>query len=191
MIPGDPIAATLEAMGAHHYSEEMYAQMAFVLGFEYNSILDDYILRFPIFLGDFLTGAWGNSVSLIRGASVIEVVFVNDTILHVILISAILLIIGTIFMINKSRKKSIFFHTLVFEAIFVSAFVLYLLFSDLFNIRGFGKLLVDAIELNDYYVITGCLFLTLIIIVLIPLASNVIFSIYKLRISKPFKPELE
>ncbi len=191
LIPGDPIAATLQAMGAHHYDPIQYLYMANMLGFEYNPLLGVYILRFPIFLGNLLTAAWGHSVSVNRGVPVYDLVLANNTILHVILLCAIPLIIGTFYMIKKSRRKSIIFNSLVVTILIGAAFMLYVMFSVLFNIRGFGKLLVDAILLNDHFLIAGSLFFVLILFLLTTLTSNIFFSVYKLRSSKSPRGDIE
>ncbi|MFX1303662.1 MAG: hypothetical protein ACFFBV_03805 [Promethearchaeota archaeon] len=187
LIPEDPI----EALLPQHYTQEMYNAMANVLGFEYNQLLGVYILRFSKFLSDFFSGAWGRSSSLARGVPVTDIILANNTILYVILLCIIPLIIGTFFMIKKSRRKSIVFNSLVITLLFSAVFIFYVMFSVLFNIRGFGKLLVDAIGVNDHYLITGCLFLVVIMYLSVPLTSNVIFSIYKLRSSKSIEQKVE
>ena len=85
--------------------------MANLSGFEYNPLLGTYILRFSQFLGDLFMGAWGWSASLYQGFPVIDLVFSNNAILHIILLCIIPLIIGTFYMIKKSRKKSILFNS--------------------------------------------------------------------------------
>lgn len=187
LVPGDPIYALLP----HSYTEEQYIAMANYLGFEYNQLLGVNILRFSKFLGDFFTGAWGWSGSLFRGMPVIDLIFEYNTILHVILLITLPLIIGIVFMIKKSREKSIFFNSLVTVILFSAAFILYVVFSILFDIRGFGKLLVDVIGLNDHYLITGCLFVIVIMFVILLLISNVILSVYKLQSSKLLKGDLD
>ncbi|MFW9822449.1 MAG: hypothetical protein ACFFE4_05920 [Candidatus Thorarchaeota archaeon] len=181
LIPGDPIAAQLFARGIPNPSEPQYRQMAMVLGFEYNPLFGRYILQFSIFLSEFFVSDWGHSISLYL---VIDQVLTNNTILHLILIGIIPIIIGTIFIIKKSRRKTILFNTLVVTILLSAALIFYVGISNLFNIRGLGKFLVDSFAVYDHYLVRGCLFLVLIMYISVALTSNVIFSLYKLRSSK-------
>ncbi|MFW9998671.1 MAG: hypothetical protein ACFE9Q_06225 [Candidatus Hodarchaeota archaeon] len=165
--------------------------MANRLGFEYNPFLDTYILQFSRFLGDLLNGAWGWSSSLNRGMPVYEMLSEYTIFLHLIIIAIIPLIIGIVYMIKSTHRKLIVFNTLVIVITLGCTFGVYMAFSELFNIRGFGSLLIDAYIYYDHYVIVGCSFIIVIMFVLIPLISNVILSVYKLRLSKSLERDIE
>jgi ABC-type dipeptide/oligopeptide/nickel transport system permease component len=181
LIPGDVIAAQLAARGISNPSEPLYLQFASQLGFEYNPIFGRYILRFSIYLSEFFVSDWGHSISL---HLVTDRILANNTILHLVLIGIIPMILGTIFMIKKSRKKTILFNTLVVMILLSAAFIFYVGISSLFNLRGFGKLIVDSFATYDHYLAKGCLFLVLIMYISVLLSSNMIFSVYNLRSSK-------
>ena len=82
LIPGDPVAAYLAAVGIHNPTDEQYQQMAKLLG------IDDFFS----FIGALFTGEWRISVSLIPGVPVYD--FIEETLLKMIGVLIIPLIIG-------------------------------------------------------------------------------------------------
>lgn len=65
VLPGDPVLAYLPS----HFTQEQYDAMSHMLGFD-----RPIIERFFLYLGDMLSGNWGHSISILRGAPVYELI---------------------------------------------------------------------------------------------------------------------
>ena len=68
LLPGDPVAAYLAAMGSHNPAQGLYQQIKCELGF-----CDPIIIQYFKYIGDLFTGNWRISVSLYRGTKVISI----------------------------------------------------------------------------------------------------------------------
>lgn len=80
---------------------------------------------------------------------------------------------------HKSREKTIFSNMLLTVLIFSFVFMSAILVESNFGLVGFAQLIVDAINLIDYWVISAILITTVIMIVILVVISNFAFSLYK------------
>jgi len=115
-----------------------------------------------------------------------------DTALHYILpglvlgftISALIIKAVRINAVNKTEKTSIIYNTAKIALLFGLIFSYAMLVDIIFNLFGFGNLLLEAITGHDYVVIKGCLFVGLIIIVLVAFTFNIIYCVYHYMVEK-------
>lgn len=116
-----------------------------------------------------------------------EVYLAIDRIEHLILpiltlTSAIIAFVAWQTRSSKERKlheKSILSNTMKTVMIFSFIFSFYILIETTFNLRGIGKLTIDAIRMSDAYLIMGGIFLILIILVVITFISSIGYSVVK------------
>ncbi|MFX1242404.1 MAG: ABC transporter permease [Promethearchaeota archaeon] len=80
---------------------------------------------------------------------------------------------------HKSREKTIFSNMLLTLIIFSFVFMSAILVESNFGLNGFAQLIVEAINLIDYWVISAILITTIIMIVVLIVISNFAFSLYK------------
>ncbi|MFX0018541.1 MAG: hypothetical protein ACFFDL_15460 [Promethearchaeota archaeon] len=119
-----------------------------------------------------------------------------DTALHYILpglvlgftISALIVKLVRINAVNKAQRTSIIYNTARIALIFGLILGYAILVGYMFNLYEFGKLFVDALQSQDYYVIQACLFVVIITIVLVTFAANIIYSIYHHMVEKEIWP---
>ncbi|MFX1435425.1 MAG: ABC transporter permease subunit [Promethearchaeota archaeon] len=115
-----------------------------------------------------------------------------DTALHYILpglvlgftISALVIKVIRINAVNKTEKTSIIYNTARIAFLFGLIFSYAMLVDMIFNLFGFGNLVLEAITGRDYNVIKGCLFVGLIIIVLVAFTFNIIYCVYHYMVEK-------
>ncbi|MHA2181371.1 MAG: hypothetical protein ACXAAH_08100 [Promethearchaeota archaeon] len=98
------------------------------------------------------------------------------------------------YMANESKKKSIISITALTGRIFGLFIMSYILIEVIFDIPGMGSLLIDALFLYDYYVLSSILFIILILFVFVSFISNLIFILYNFSVNKGYfnrfiKPE--
>jgi peptide/nickel transport system permease protein len=80
---------------------------------------------------------------------------------------------------EKSREKTIFSNLLLTVTIFSFVFMSAILVESTFGLNGFASLLIDAIALVDYWVISAILITIVIMLVILIVAANFAFSLYK------------
>ncbi|MFX1574257.1 MAG: ABC transporter permease subunit [Promethearchaeota archaeon] len=69
LLPGDPVAAYLAALGQHNPSISLYQQTKCQLGY-----CDPLIVQYFRYIGNIFTGDWGSSVSITRGELVSDLI---------------------------------------------------------------------------------------------------------------------
>jgi peptide/nickel transport system permease protein len=85
---------------------------------------------------------------------------------------------------EKPREKNIFSNLLLTVTIFSFVFMSAILVEATFGLNGFASLIVDAIILVDYWVISGSLITIVIMLVILIVSSNFAFSLYKFLTSE-------
>ncbi len=262
LLPGDPVATYLAAMGVHNPSQDIIQQMECQLG-----LCDHIIVQYFQFIGTLFTGNWRISVSLNSGIKVTDLI-VEPILKTVGLISLPLIIggglgvflgrissknkgkwkdktiqlfsilgislpvffLGMVFqyslcyelricepwgisalpieiltftftafiawqvrsyMTNASHETSLLSNTIKTGINFSFIFIFYLLVEETFNIYGFGSVLIAAFLQYDPFLLTGCLFVIIIMFVIITVISNLIFSFYISRTRESFKHNIE
>ena len=94
-------------------------------------------------------------------------------------------------MVNKSREKSVISNTIITGSVFGFIFMFSILIETTFGLNGFVSLLIEAINLRDYWVISSSVFIMIIMFVIIILISNLAFTFYKFLKKKHSEPEFE
>ncbi|MFW9773938.1 MAG: hypothetical protein ACFFEO_17435, partial [Candidatus Thorarchaeota archaeon] len=69
LMPGDPVAAWLVAQGIHNPDQFTYSQMKHALGLDL-----PVFIQFFKYIGDFFSGNWGISVSIVRNQPVYDLI---------------------------------------------------------------------------------------------------------------------
>lgn len=119
-----------------------------------------------------------------------------DTALHYILpglilgvtISALMIKFVRINSVNKAQGTSVIYHTSRIALFFGLIFGFALLIDLIFGLNGFGSLFFIAIFSSDYFLIQGCLFVVIIIIILVTLVFNILYGVYHLFVEKKIWP---
>ncbi len=93
-------------------------------------------------------------------------------------------IITRSYMLNQSRDKSVISNVVVSGIVFGFVYMFTLLVEITFRLNGFGSLLVEAIALIDYWLISASLNVLIIMFVIITLISNLGYNLHKFRIEK-------
>jgi peptide/nickel transport system permease protein len=93
-------------------------------------------------------------------------------------------IITRSYMLNQSRDKSVITNVVVSGIVFGFVYMFTLLVEITFGLNGFGSLLVEAIGLIDYWLISATLNVLIIMFVIITLISNLGYNLHKFRIEK-------
>lgn len=186
LLPGDPVIAYLAALGYPNPSPALIAVWEHKLGLD-----GPLIIQYFKFLGNFFTANWGESVSVARGVKVLYLIkdsriFIMALPVFVLTLTSIALITwqARSYLLNKSRKKSIILNTAISGTTFGFIFMFVILIETTFGHDGMGRLLIDAMDQLDYWLITGVLFVILIMFAIISLISNLLFSLYKFYVEK-------
>ncbi|MFW9969386.1 MAG: ABC transporter permease subunit [Candidatus Odinarchaeota archaeon] len=170
-------------------------------------ILFQYYLAYenPIFPATYYKDISYEDPPLVTGFYIIDAIIsrqffkIPDYIYHLILPISCLTIISfslvTIitrsYMLNQSRDKSVVSNTVV-TGIHFSLILMFTLLVDItFGLFGSGSLLIEAMELLDYWVISAMLNVTIIMFVVVMLISNLAFIFYKLSKRKKYWNENE
>ena len=119
-----------------------------------------------------------------------------DTVTHYILpglvlgftISALVIKFVRINAVNKAQKTSIIYNTSRIALAFGLIFGYAILVDLIFNLNGFGGAFLTALVFFDFFLIQGCLFVIIIVIVLVTFASNLIYSVYHHMVEKEIWP---
>lgn len=121
--------------------------------------------------------------------------YINHLILPITCLTIISFSLVTIitrsYMLNKSRDKSVVSNTVVTGIHFSLILMFTLLVDTIFGLFGSGLLLIEAMELLDYWVISAMLNVTIIMFVLITLISNMAFIFYRFSKRKKYWNENE
>jgi ABC-type dipeptide/oligopeptide/nickel transport system permease component len=151
----------------------------------------------PIIIGIVLGIIIGRSSAKERDKGMgkpIQVFFIFGILLPILLMFKPMLVLTTAFItwqtryhiVHRLNEKSLFTNTLFTGRIFGFIFLFYILediniFGAVFPYitSGFGALLVISIALSEIWLLSGCLFVVIIIFVSITLISNLIFSYSK------------
>ena len=186
LLPGDPVIAFLAARGSINPSPDLIAVWEHEFGFD-----GPLIIQYFRFLGDFFTGKWGISVSVAPDVPVLELIkdrriFITALPVFVLTLTSIALITwqARSYLLNKSRKKSILLNTAITGTTFGLIFMFVILIETTFGKDGMSRLLIDAMDQLDYWLITGVLFVILIMFAITILISNLLFSFYKFYVEK-------
>ncbi|MFX1409040.1 MAG: hypothetical protein ACFFA6_01710 [Promethearchaeota archaeon] len=83
------------------------------------------------------------------------------------------------FIVNKLIRKSIISYITITGITFGFIFLLYILLEATFMLNGLGRILLQSISQNDFYLIAGTLFIVLVLFVVTILISSIILSSYK------------
>lgn len=151
----------------------------------------------PIIIGIVLGIIIGRSSAKERDKGMgkpIQVFFIFGILLPILLMFIPMLVLTTAFItwqtryhiVNRLKEKSLFTNTLFIGRIFGFIFLFYILediniYGAVFPYRtsGLGALLVISISLSEIWLLSGCLFIVIIIFVSVTLISNLIFSYSK------------
>ncbi|MFX1477362.1 MAG: hypothetical protein ACFFCI_04450 [Promethearchaeota archaeon] len=124
----------------------------------------------------------------------LQVFFIFGILLPILIVLMPMLVFTTAFItwqtrfyiVNRLYEKPIFTNTLFIGRIFWSLFFFYVL-EDIgfygvvfpYKTGGFGALLGKSIYFSDYWLLSGCLFVVIIMFVIITITSNLFLSYYK------------
>ncbi len=154
--------------------------------------------RFPIFPGTYYKNIDFEDPPFVTGFYMIDALIsgefykIPDYIYHLILPAtcltlvsfSIVTIITRSYKINQSRDKSVISNSVVTGFLFGFVFMFTLLVEITFGLNGFGSLLVEAIGLIDYWLISAILNVLIIMFVIITLISNLGYNLHKFRKEK-------
>ncbi|MFX1280095.1 MAG: hypothetical protein ACFFA3_11805 [Promethearchaeota archaeon] len=138
-----------------------------------------FILAIPVFFsGWYFVFYFGYSFGMI--------IFATRFILTLAIIAIITLQTRS-YLTKKQNNRSIIPFTLIVAKLFGIIFAFYLLLDTTFGVNSFGKLLIDALLLNDYYVILAALYILVMVLVFTIIISNMHFILYQYLASDRFR----
>ena len=88
------------------------------------------------------------------------------------------------YFVKKSHEKSAVSNTTITAIVFGSFLVLYFLVDTMFNLNGFGDLLLRSIVWSDFYLVSGLLASIIIMLIIVTFISNLIFVLFQYIASK-------
>ncbi|MFX0022459.1 MAG: ABC transporter permease [Candidatus Hermodarchaeota archaeon] len=195
--------------------QDKIVQLANIIGISlpifFLGMLFQYYLafQFPIFPGTYYKNIDFEDPPFVTGFYIIDAFLsgqfykIPDYIYHLILPVTCLTIISfslvTIitrsYMLNQSRDKSVMSNSVVTGFLFGFMFMFTMLVETTFGLNGFGSLLVSAINLIDFWLISASLNILIIMFVIITLISNFGYSLHKFLKAREFgyriEPKLE
>ncbi|MFX1324258.1 MAG: ABC transporter permease [Promethearchaeota archaeon] len=173
LMPGDPIAARLAAMGLHNPSAGIYHQMKCQLG-----LCDPIIIQYFRYLGELFTGQWGVSVSIVRNQPVWDLVVqrlpftIDLTIYSMVIASYIGIKAGIVSATHRNRSLDTVVRGLALVGVALPIFFLGMLLqyslgylAGIFEPTGFltakyeyppfitGFVIIDALLSGQWYLI--------------------------------------
>ncbi|MFW9969384.1 MAG: ABC transporter permease subunit [Candidatus Odinarchaeota archaeon] len=108
-----------------------------------------------------------------------------------VVIFALITLLSRSYFVNKVNKKSLLWYTVIISIVFSFVFMSYTLIDINFRLFNFGSLVVEAINLYDYFLLLRCIFTLIIILTIVLLVSTLSFSIYKFVKSVRAEPQLK
>jgi peptide/nickel transport system permease protein len=191
--------------------QDRVIQLVCIIGFSlpifFLGMLFQYYLafQFPIFPSTYYKNIDFEDPPFVTGFYIIDALLsgqfykIPDYIYHLtlpvicltIISFSLVTIITRSYMINQSRDRSVISNSVVTGFLFVFMFMFVILLESTFGLNGFGSLLVQAINLIDYWVISAMLNIVIIMFVIITLISNFGYSLHKFLKDKEFGYRIE
>ncbi|MHA2390977.1 MAG: ABC transporter permease subunit [Promethearchaeota archaeon] len=101
-------------------------------------------------------------------------------------ITALITLQTRTYLMNTPDERSIISITSLVARTFGFLFMLYILVEQIFNLHGFGELLIEALFLYDFFVLINLLFMLGIIFIVTIVVSNLLFIFYRYLASKGY-----